>query len=134
MKDHESRWSLFFKTASYIYLFFVIGMVQGVIGPSLALLKQHTNVSESAIETIVVARGVGWLLGSLAAGALFQKMDGHRIVWIALLLMSAMHCVIPFIPQFSVLFGAFGVIGLAGGVLEAGKRVYWSPLLAFPDF
>lgn len=141
-KLHESQLSRTVTTGSYVYLFFVIGLVQGIIGSSLLALQQHSHTSEGKAGTLVLARGLGWLGGSMASGYLLVRFDAHRLLIAALALMLTSHVAVPFLAHFSALFAAFGAIGVAGGVLEAGGNtvLIWlwreqvGPLLQFLNF
>jgi hypothetical protein len=60
------RWAVL--TCVYCWGFLSIGLVQGVLGTVLLFLARHAHVSEAAIGSLVVARSLGWVLGS---GAVF---------------------------------------------------------------
>ncbi len=119
-KEHTSLAARVVMTGSYFYLFFAIGLVQGIIGGSLVALQRHVGVSEAWIGTLVLARGVGWLGGSVASGWLFARFDAHRLLIAALAVMVLAHVAVPFVPVFAALFAVFGAMGLAGGAVEAG--------------
>jgi FHS family Na+ dependent glucose MFS transporter 1 len=119
-KEHNSVTSRVMMTGSYLYLFFVIGLVQGIIGGSLLALQKHVHVTEAWIGTLVLARGLGWLGGSLSSAWLFSRYDAHRLLIGALGVMVLAHVAVPFVPVFAALFAVFFGMGLAGGVVEAG--------------
>jgi FHS family Na+ dependent glucose MFS transporter 1 len=141
-KEHESKYAVWGKTLTYFYLFFVIGLVQGVIGVSLTVLRKHAHTTEAWIGTLVLARGVGWLVGSMSGGWLFAQWDAHRLLIAACMVMVLSHIAVPLLDFLWGLLGVFLVIGIAGGVLETGGNtvLIWQwktevqPYLQFLNF
>ena len=76
----ESKGVVYSKTAAYFWIFFIIGLVQGVTGVSLNILQRHASTTRQWIETLVVARSVGWLLGSLSGGYLVSFLQAQKVL------------------------------------------------------
>lgn len=101
-------------TIGYFASFLVFGMGVAALGPSLPRLAQNTASTLSRISLVFSATAAGYLLGSLAAGALFDRLPGHWILGGVLILMAVMAaCVLlaaspgcsPFVPTFGAAQG-----------------------------
>jgi len=46
-------------------------------GPALPSLAEHTGTTLSQISVVFTTAAAGYLLGSLAAGRLFDRLPGH---------------------------------------------------------
>ncbi len=99
-------------------------------------------MTEASIGTVVIARSVGWLIGSVFAGFLLKRIDIHRMLVGALLVMITAHLLVPFLASFFALWALFLAIGVSGGLLEAGGNsvliMTWrekvGPFLQFLNF
>ncbi len=88
--------------------------------------------TDDEINGIVAARGVGWIVGSVVAGKLFEKVRGHRVsiklynlltfklLWIALVLTTASCILIPITTNVWVLCVVFAISGAFMSWLEVG--------------
>ncbi len=67
-------------TAWYYLLFAAYGLTFAVLGPTLPALAEGVQASLSAISLLFVARSTGSLLGSLLAGGIYDRREGHRVL------------------------------------------------------
>jgi len=107
-------------TIGYCLCYFALGLAFGATAPAIHLLQEQTDSTDDEINGIVAARGVGWIIGSVAAGKLFEKVRGHRLLWIALVLTTVSCVIIPLIPNIWVLCVIFAVSGAFMSWLEVG--------------
>jgi fucose permease len=108
------------RTIGYYAAFIALGMASASLGPTLPGLAQHTRSSLSQISALFVTRSVGYLAGSLFGGRLYDRIPGHPVMVVGLLLMSGMMGLAPVIPQLWILAAAILVLGLAEGALDVG--------------
>ncbi len=115
------------KTIGYFGSLAVQGMAVSMLGPTLAGLAAHTGSGLSQISFLFVARSLGYLVGSLAGGWLFDRLRGHPVLVGALVLMIAALVPLPAVRILWLLALTMLILGLAEGVLEvAGNTlVLW---------
>ncbi len=107
-------------TISYYLAFVVLGMTGASLGPTLPGLAQQTHSDISQISFLFTARLLGYLLGSLFAGPIYDRRPGHPILAGALLLMAAMLVLTPLVPLLWLLAVALLLLGLGEGTLNVG--------------
>ncbi|MGW8250397.1 MAG: MFS transporter, partial [Anaerolineales bacterium] len=105
-------------TAGYFGSFIIFGLLSAAIGPTLPGLAQNTGSDLSQISLIFTAQALGYLVGSLSGGRLFDRMPGHRLLSVVLLIMGCMAFLIPLIPNLWLLLAVFLLLGNMQGVIE----------------
>ena len=95
-------------------------MVIAVIGPTLPGLSEQTQVDLSRISYIFTAHFLGYLLGALFIGRLFDLIKGHRLMIVSLVTMAGAMTAVPFIHSHRLLVGLFLFLGAANGTLDVG--------------
>lgn len=108
------------KTISYCAAFIALGLVLTSLGPTLPALARQTSVTLGQISYLFVARSLGYLLGSLLGGRLFDRIPGHPIMAAMLLVMALMMALVPFMPWLWLLIVVLIVMGLAEGTIDVG--------------
>lgn len=109
-------------TAGYFGSFIIFGLLSAAIGPTLPGLAQNTGSDLSQISLIFTAQALGYLVGSLSGGRLFDRMPGHRLLSVVLLIMGCMAFLIPLIPNLWLLLAVFLLLGNMQGVIEVGNN------------
>lgn len=92
-----SRTSPFSKATGYYAAFISLGLFSASMGPTLPGLAQHTGARLSEISFLFSARSLGYLLGSLISGRLYDRLAGHRVMAGVLLGMAAMMILVPLV-------------------------------------
>jgi FHS family Na+ dependent glucose MFS transporter 1 len=110
------------KTAGYYGAFVVLGIAVAALGPTLPGLAAHTRTALNAISFLFTARSLGYLLGSLLGGRLYDRLSGHPLMAGALILMAAMLALVPFLPILGILVAVLFILGMAEGVVEVGSN------------
>ena len=82
------RTSPFSKATGYYAAFIALGLFGASMGPTLPYLAQHTGTRLSEISFLFTARAMGYLLGSLISGRLYDRLPGHRVIAGVLLLIA----------------------------------------------
>jgi FHS family Na+ dependent glucose MFS transporter 1 len=110
------------QTAGYFGGHIVLGLVSASLGPTLPWLAAKIACEPEALGLLFTARGVGYLLGSLACGRLYDRRPAHPLLTTAILLMAASMATVPFLPSRIALLGVMLIIGSAQGLLDVGNN------------
>jgi FHS family Na+ dependent glucose MFS transporter 1 len=119
-KTAFSRTSPFAKATGYYLAFISLGLFGASMGPTLPGLAQHTGSRLSEISFLFTARSLGYLLGSLLGGRLYDRLPGHRVVAVVLLGMALMMALVPGVSLLWLLAAVLLALGLAEGGLDVG--------------
>jgi FHS family Na+ dependent glucose MFS transporter 1 len=94
--------------------------VTAVLGPTLQGLAKNTDSTLAQISSLFLLSSFGYLLGSFAAGRMYDRFKGHPILCLVLLIVAAMMGVVPLIGMLLFLQIIFFIIGIAEGNLDVG--------------
>jgi FHS family Na+ dependent glucose MFS transporter 1 len=83
------------KTIAYYAAFVALGLVVASLGPTLPGLAEHTRTRLSEISFLFTARSLGYLLGSLLGGRLYDRVPGHWVMVTVLIMMAVMLTLAP---------------------------------------
>jgi FHS family Na+ dependent glucose MFS transporter 1 len=108
------------KTAVYFASYVALGLVMGVIGPTLPSLADQTRSRLSEISFLFTAHSFGYLVGSLLGGRFYDRRPGHPVIMLSLFLMLSLLILVPLMPLLLLLSAVLLVLGLAEGVLDVG--------------
>ncbi len=118
-----SRAAKISKTSAYYAAFIALGLMTAVLGPTLPNLAENTGSLLSEISFLFVARSLGYLMGSLFLGRLYDHIPGHYVGISVLLVVAVMLFVVPLISLLWLLTAILFVLGLAEGTLDLGGNV-----------
>ncbi len=107
-------------TTSYYAAFVALGLTAASLGPTLPGLAEHTQTLFSEISFLFTARSLGYLLGSFQGGRLYDRMPGHPVMAVTLLIMAAMMALAPLMSLLWLLTTVLLVVGIAEGTLDVG--------------
>lgn len=108
------------NTLAYYAAFVILGLAAAAIGPTLPGLAEQVQSSISQISILFVLRSLGYLGGSIIAGRLYDRVKGHPVMVIVILLLSLSMTIVPILPILWILALFLLVIGLLEGVLDVG--------------
>ncbi|MGB8648736.1 MAG: MFS transporter [Anaerolineae bacterium] len=108
------------KTVAYYVSFIALGLAAAVLGPTLPGLAVHTGTAIGPISFLFTAKALGYLLGSLGAGWLYDRVRGHPVLAGMLGLMAVMLVFTPMIPWLGLLALVILLLGAGEGVLDVG--------------
>jgi FHS family Na+ dependent glucose MFS transporter 1 len=111
---------LYGTTAVYYLLFISLGMATAVLGPTLQVLAKNTNSSLAQISSLFLLSSFGYLVGSFAFGNLYDRVKGHPILALGVLILASMMGIVPFIGALLLLQVIFFIVGLAESNLDVG--------------
>ena len=109
-------------TVGYFGSFLIFGLLTAALGPTLPGLAGNTHSDLAQISIVFTAQALGYLLGSLSGGRLFDRLPGHRLLFSVLICMAVLAIFIPFIPQLWLLVPVFMLLGAMQGSLEVGDN------------
>jgi FHS family Na+ dependent glucose MFS transporter 1 len=106
--------------AAYYATYVLLGLMLTAIGPSLDALRAQSGSSTEAIALLFTANALGYIAGSLAAGRLYGRLPGHRVLPASLLILAALTLTVPGLGSLELLVVAFALIGIPLGVIDVG--------------
>lgn len=110
------------KTAGYYVAFIVLGLSTAALGPTLPGLAEQTRSTLSQVSFLFATRSLGYLLGSLLAGRLYDRLPGQRLMGVMLLVMAVGLALLPGIPMLWLLAGVLLILGIGEGTLDVGAN------------
>ncbi len=66
------------KTVGYFATLIALGLASASLGPTLTGLAAQTNSDLSQVSYLFIARSLGYLLGALVVGRLYDRLPGIR--------------------------------------------------------
>jgi MFS transporter, FHS family, Na+ dependent glucose transporter 1 len=70
---------------AYYFVFVALGMLGGMLGPSLDVFKERSASSNARIAILFTVSAVGYMLGGAITGRLYDRRAGHPIIAAGLL-------------------------------------------------
>ncbi len=110
------------KTIGYYAGFLCIGLAASVIGPTLPGLAENTNTQLGQISILFSARSVGFLIGALAGGRIYDRLPGHPVLAAGLLGMALTIALTPTISLLWLLVLVILLLGISESMLDVGTN------------
>jgi len=114
------RYNKALNTTAYYLNLLSLGLVIGIIGPSLPTLANNTRSMVYEIGFLFTTISLGYLIGSLCGGRFYDRVLGHPILAGALITFSAVTITVPLISSLKVLVPILFFLGFAEGILDVG--------------
>jgi len=95
-------------------------MVAALLGPSLPDLAEQTSVRLKQVSLLFSSSYLGYMLGALVGGHLYDRRFGHPLMAFALLLMSVTVALAPLTSQLVLLALVILFVGISQGIMEVG--------------
>lgn len=111
------------KTLCLYTSFFGLGMCVAIIGPTLLELKCHTGAKLEQMSFAFTSRSIGYLIGSMIGGWLYDKYNGHIVLAVSCLWGTLMMLVLPYVTSIYGLVIVIGLLGIGLGSLDTGGNV-----------
>jgi MFS transporter, FHS family, Na+ dependent glucose transporter 1 len=108
------------RTAVYYAAFILLGMTYAAVGPTIANLAQQTHSEVSQVSYLLTARWLGYLIGSLIGGRLYDRYRGHFVIAGMLVLAAVTTALVPAVPMLWVLVALLVVYGIGAGAVDVG--------------
>ncbi len=99
------------------------GLCAEISGPTLPYLRLRLDINYEEISRALVAKSVGFFIGTLAGGALSQKWRQLKELWVSLSLIAAAIGTVfsPYSTNLALLAFLFAMDGFGKGGIAAGK-------------
>jgi FHS family Na+ dependent glucose MFS transporter 1 len=107
-------------TISYFLSILALGLFTALGGPALPTLADNTSSSLDQISLFFVLGSLGYLLGSFFGGRAYDRVPGHRVLALTLLVVAGTGTLIPVIGQLRWLLLTQFILGLAQGANDVG--------------
>ena len=108
------------QTIGYYAAYGTLGLLISALGPTIPALAEQTASPLSHISYVFMARSLGFILGALVAGRIFDRAKGHPVLAGGLLLLAAFTALAPTVPLLWLLVLLFLALGLAGSAVSVG--------------
>ena len=107
-------------TLTYYIAFIGLGMVSASLGPTISALADQTQVSLSQISYLFTARSLGFMLGAVVIGRSYDRIAGHPVITLMLLLIAGMMALVPTTASLGFLIPIMFLIGIGMGGVDLG--------------
>jgi len=107
-------------TIGYYLTFISLGLVTASLGPALPYLAEQTGTALAAVSVLFVSRALGLILGALLSGRLYDRLPGHPILMVGLLLITLAALLTPLPTVLTLLIGITFLSGVGQSILNVG--------------
>jgi fucose permease len=108
------------QTAGYYLAFIALGLVTASLGPTLEALGKNVQAPLDQISGLFTAYALGYLVGSLLGGRVYDRAQGHAVMGGVLLVLALLMALMPLVPWLGLLFGVTLLRGAASGTVDVG--------------
>ncbi len=110
----------FRQNIGYYGSFLALGLIVASIGPALPYLARQTGSELNEISYLFVARSLGFLVGSMVAGRIYDSVKGHPLLVGGILALAGLSGAVPAVPWLWALVLLFFGLGLCGSTVSVG--------------
>ncbi|MGE0102449.1 MAG: MFS transporter [Blastocatellales bacterium] len=108
------------QNIGYYGSFLALGLIIASIGPALPYLARQTGSELREISYLFVARSLGFIVGSMIAGRIYDRIRGHPLLVGGVLALAGLSGAIPAVPWLWALVLLFFGLGLCGSAVSVG--------------
>lgn len=119
----DSRSQIAQRTTAYFAALVGLGLFTASLGPTLPSLAENTRSELSQVSILFTARSLGYLLGSLGLGRVFDQFSGHALLATVLLGMALVLGIIPALSYLWLLTLVLLLLGVGEGALDVGANL-----------
>jgi MFS transporter, FHS family, Na+ dependent glucose transporter 1 len=110
------------RTFGYYSLFICLGLDSAVIGPTLPSLAEQTASRLGQMGLLFLAGAIGYTLGTIIGGRIFDRVRGHPVLGLAQLIAAVLIFFVPLAPWFWLLLAILVCKGFAEGLVNTGAN------------
>jgi fucose permease len=118
--DQSTHRRQILRTVGYYAAFIVLGLGSAALGPTLPDLAARTGSQLGQISFLFTTHSLGYMIGSFQGGRIYDRLSGHQVMVLGLLLITAALFATPLIPLLWLLTVVIGLLGLAQGLVDVG--------------
>ena len=107
----------------YLSSFMLVGLSIVALGPALTELRERSGSDIGSIGVLFSAQAVGYIIGSLGAGPLLDRLPGHRVFAGSLTLLGIGLAAVPSVRSLSGLIIVFAIMGIGASGVDVGANV-----------
>jgi MFS transporter, FHS family, Na+ dependent glucose transporter 1 len=113
---------------SYYLAFMALGLMMMALGTTLTELAQRTQSEFHQISYSFMSRSLGFILGSIFGGRIYDHLRGHKVLASALAGLAILAAFVPVTSSLKMLIGLFLIQGLVGSLINVGGNtlLMWS--------
>ncbi len=111
------------RTFGYYFLFICLGLDTAITGPTLPALAEQTGSRLGQMGLLFLAGSIGYTLGTMVSGRIFDRVRGHPVMGIAQLFVAALLILVPLTPWFWLLLVILACKGFAEGFINTGANI-----------
>jgi MFS transporter, FHS family, Na+ dependent glucose transporter 1 len=109
-------------TFGYYFLFICLGLDSAIIGPTLPALANQTHSHIGQMGLLFLVGAIGYTLGTMIGGRVFDRVKGHPVLGIAQILAGGLIFCLPLVPWFWLLLVILVCKGFAEGFINTGAN------------
>ena len=117
MKSNNQKRS---QTIGYFLAFITLGLATAALGPALPYLAAQTGSELNQISILFTAKATGYLLGSIIGGRLYDRLPGHKVMFVGLVGMAITVALTPILPLLWLLGLFLLFLGATEGAVDVG--------------
>jgi FHS family Na+ dependent glucose MFS transporter 1 len=110
------------RTFGYYFLFICLGLDSAILGPTLPALASQTASRLGQMGLVFLVGAIGYTLGTIIGGRVFDRLPGHPVLGIAQLCAAVLIFFIPLASSLWVLLALLVCKGLAEGFVNTGAN------------
>jgi MFS transporter, FHS family, Na+ dependent glucose transporter 1 len=107
-------------TFGYYFLFICLGLDTAILGPTLPALADQTTSRLGQMGFLFLAGSIGYTLGTMVSGRVFDRLRGHPVLGIAQMVAAVLIFFVPLTPWFWLLLAILFCKGFAEGFINTG--------------
>ena len=107
-------------TTIYYAAYIGLGLTAAALGPSLPSLAEQTHVQLKQVSLLFTAVNLGYLLGALWGGHVFDRRPGHPVMLGSLLLTALVMALVPVPSHLTILILVMLFLGGSQAFLDVG--------------
>ena len=104
----------------YYAAFIGLGLSAAALGPTLPALADRTRSDLADVAILFTAQSLGYLLGTLAAGRVVDRVPGHPVLVGVLAWLAVSLLLVPGFSKLGPTTAAVGALGFGLGMLDVG--------------
>ena len=110
------------RTFGYYFLFICLGLDSAILGPTLPALASQTTSRLGQMGFVFLVGAIGYTLGTMIGGRVFDRLPGHPVLGIAQLCAAVFIFFIPFATSLWLLLALLVCKGFAQGFVNTGAN------------
>jgi FHS family Na+ dependent glucose MFS transporter 1 len=110
------------RTFGYYFLFICLGLDSAILGPTLPALASQTSSRLGQMGLVFLVGAIGYTLGTIIGGRVFDRLPGHPVLGIAQLCAAVLIFFIPLAASLWLLLAILACKGFAEGFVNTGAN------------